>query len=49
MQECVCREANAEACPCSNKACEHRGMCCACVRKHREAGVLPACLLHLGG
>jgi hypothetical protein len=48
MADCPNREVNAESCPCTNKGCERRGQCCACVRKHREANVLPACLLHLG-
>ena len=37
------KEDNIKSCPCTY-GCERKGMCCECVRHHREHGGLPACL-----
>jgi hypothetical protein len=48
MTDCANRKTNAEECPCTSRTCPNRGTCCVCVRQHRQAGNLPACLRHLG-
>ncbi len=42
--ECVNREKNLSKCTCSYPGCERKGMCCECIRHHREAKEIPACL-----
>jgi hypothetical protein len=41
MVECTSKE-NKRQCTCSYP-CEKKGLCCACVRYHRDRGELPAC------
>ena len=41
---CENKEKNEEKCTCPNKNCERHGVCCECVRAHREAGNLPMCM-----
>ena len=41
------KEANKEKCACPNGDCDNHGICCDCVRAHREAGGLPMCLRDL--
>ncbi len=36
------KEKNLENCNCTYP-CERKGMCCECVKYHREKGELPAC------
>ena len=36
------KEENLEFCNCSY-SCSKKGMCCECIKSHREAGELPAC------
>ena len=36
------KEENAKDCNCTYP-CEKKGMCCECIRSHRENGELPAC------
>ena len=36
------KEKNVEWCNCSY-TCEKKGICCECVKYHRERGELPAC------
>lgn len=43
-KECLNKEKNEEGCPCSSVDCERHGFCCECVRYHKRAGELPACL-----
>ncbi|MEA1925816.1 MAG: DUF6485 family protein [Patescibacteria group bacterium] len=32
-----------ESCKCTYEGCRYKGMCCECVRHHREKGELPGC------
>ncbi len=34
---------NLKDCPCTYPDCPRKGMCCECVKHHREKGELPAC------
>lgn len=36
------REENLKGCPCTYD-CAKKGVCCECIRHHRERGELPAC------
>jgi hypothetical protein len=42
MRECP-KEQNKERCNCTYEPCGKKGICCECLRYHREAGELPAC------
>ena len=42
--ECVNREKNLEHCTCTYPGCSRKGMCCECIRYHRENGEIPGCL-----
>jgi len=44
MKECANREENLSHCTCTYPSCERKGMCCECIRYHREAGEIPGCL-----
>ncbi len=44
MQECPNREKNLEFCTCTYHGCPRKGMCCECIRHHRERGEIPGCL-----
>jgi hypothetical protein len=44
MTECVNREINLENCTCTYQGCDRKGLCCECIRHHREAGEIPGCL-----
>jgi hypothetical protein len=37
------KEENLKECPCTYPGCPHKGVCCECIRYHRENGELPAC------
>ena len=37
------KERNLESCACTYPGCPRKGLCCECIRHHREAGELPAC------
>ncbi len=37
------KEKNIENCPCTYPGCSRKGLCCECVKHHREKGALPAC------
>ncbi len=41
---CPNREKNLEECTCTYPGCEFKGMCCECIRHHREKGEIPGCL-----
>lgn len=40
---CPNKEKNLTDCNCSYSGCEKAGLCCECVRYHRNQGQLPAC------
>lgn len=40
--ECRQRE-NLKNCPCTWPNCPRKGICCECLREHRDKGELPAC------
>jgi hypothetical protein len=37
------KEINLKDCPCTYPDCENKGICCECVKYHRENGELPGC------
>jgi len=37
------KEENKKFCPCTYPNCDKKGMCCECIKYHREKGELPAC------
>jgi len=37
------KEKNLESCSCTYPGCKKKGICCECVRFHRERGELPGC------
>jgi len=37
------RDENKINCTCTYTTCSHRGICCECVKFHRENGELPGC------
>jgi len=37
------KEKNLESCRCTYPGCPHHGICCLCVRNHRDRGELPGC------
>ena len=37
------KERNLKDCHCTYSGCPRKGICCECIRHHREAGELPAC------
>jgi hypothetical protein len=39
-----CCEDKKNKCACPKKTCPNNGMCCNCVKKHRETDSLPFCL-----
>jgi len=40
--ECM-KEKNMKDCNCSYPGCGKKGICCECIRYHRNKGALPAC------
>ncbi|MCK5023938.1 MAG: hypothetical protein KAS04_07210 [Candidatus Aenigmarchaeota archaeon] len=44
MSECPNRELNLKECTCSYPGCPRKGMCCECIKHHRENGEIPGCL-----
>lgn len=42
--DCPNREINREDCGCTYPGCPRKGMCCVCIRHHREKGEMPGCL-----
>jgi hypothetical protein len=44
---CPNKEKNEEKCACPVTTCGYRGLCCECVRAHREGNNLPTCLRNL--
>jgi hypothetical protein len=43
-KKCPNRELNEKECPCEYTNCERHGLCCECIKFHRERGEKPACL-----
>lgn len=37
------KDKNLEHCPCTYPGCSRKGMCCECIKHHRENGELPGC------
>jgi len=37
------KEKNLKDCPCTYKGCPRKGICCECIKYHRENDELPAC------
>jgi len=44
MADCDNKKKNEQQCSCPNKDCTRHGVCCECVRYHRDSGNLPVCL-----
>ena len=44
MAECPNKEKNEKDCSCDSDTCERHGVCCECIRYHRENNGVPACL-----
>lgn len=42
--DCQNREENLKECTCTYPGCPRKGMCCECIRHHRENGEIPGCL-----
>ena len=43
MKDCPNVEENKADCPCTYEPCPRKGMCCECIKHHKENGELPAC------
>ena len=37
------KEKNLKSCKCTYLSCSRRGICCECIRYHRQRGELPGC------
>ncbi len=37
------KELNLESCPCTYPNCPRKGICCECIKHHRERDELPGC------
>jgi hypothetical protein len=37
------KENNLKSCPCTYLNCPRKGICCQCIRHHRQKGELPGC------
>jgi len=37
------KEENLKECPCTYPNCSRKGLCCECIKYHRERGELPGC------
>ena len=42
------KEENKIGCSCTSVSCSKRGVCCECVRHHRENGEIPGCFFPAG-
>ncbi|MGD2249395.1 MAG: DUF6485 family protein [Candidatus Methanofastidiosia archaeon] len=40
---CENRERNLKECNCTWTSCSKKGICCECIKSHRERGELPGC------
>jgi len=43
-KECPNKKENKKECVCSETDCERHGICCECIKYHREHGGKPACI-----
>ncbi len=43
------REDNLAECTCTAVGCNNRGICCECVRHHRDNGEIPGCFFSAAG
>jgi len=41
--ECKNKSRNMQLCNCSYTGCEKMGICCDCIKHHRDKGQIPAC------
>jgi len=46
--ECM-KEKNLKDCICTYDSCSRKGLCCECVRYHRDAGEIPGCFFSKAG
>lgn len=37
------KEENLKACPCTYPGCSRKGLCCECIKYHKDSEELPAC------
>jgi hypothetical protein len=44
MHQCPNKAENEKTCPCKSADCERHGVCCECVRNHKNNGGKPACM-----
>jgi len=43
------KDVNKAACRCTSASCGNRGMCCECVKYHRDNGEIPGCFFDAEG
>ncbi len=43
------KDENKLGCTCTYTSCHNRGICCDCVRSHRENGEIPGCFFTAAG
>ncbi|MGN1124666.1 MAG: DUF6485 family protein [Candidatus Gastranaerophilaceae bacterium] len=43
------KDENKIGCTCTHTSCKNRGVCCECVRSHREKGEIPGCFFTAAG
>jgi hypothetical protein len=43
MMNCQNQSKNKAECNCTYEPCPRKGICCDCIRYHRDSGELPAC------
>ena len=43
MTDCANKKRNSQDCNCTYSGCDKHGVCCECIRYHRNRGELPAC------
>jgi len=43
-KSCPNKELNEKECPCTDMECERHGICCECIKYHKNCGDKPACL-----
>jgi len=42
-KDCPNKKENEKECSCSDENCERHGVCCECIKYHREKGGKPSC------
>ncbi len=43
-RECLNKFENEQDCPCKSDSCERHGVCCECIKFHKNKKDKPACL-----